>query len=126
MPRRLADLPRRRTWGRAVFVATTWRSRLLGLAGLRGLPAGTGLLLPRCRSVHTFGMRFALDLVWLDAAGAVVRVDRGVPPRRVCACRAGRSVIEMPAQGASALHLPALDEIGSVGPGTTRRERSPH
>src|SRR3954447_7362449 len=97
MPRRLSGLPRRSLHGRAVFVALTWRARLLGLAGLRSLPAEVGLLLPRCRSVHTFGMRFALDLVWVDAAGAVVRVDRAVPPRRLRGCRAARSVVELPA-----------------------------
>jgi len=35
------------------------------------------LLIPRCRSVHTFGMRFALDLFWLDEWGRVLRVDSG-------------------------------------------------
>src|SRR3954465_2772892 len=97
MPRRLAHLPRRPFWGCALYVASSWRARLLGLAGLCGLPPRTGLLLPRRRSVHTFGMRFALDLVWLDAAGTVVRVDRGVPPGRVRACRAARAVVELPA-----------------------------
>jgi uncharacterized membrane protein (UPF0127 family) len=42
-------------------------------------------------------MRFALDLVWLDGAGSIVRVDRGVPPRRVRACRAASAVLEAPA-----------------------------
>jgi uncharacterized protein len=42
-------------------------------------------------------MRFALDLHWLDAAGAVVRVDRAVRPGRVRACRRARAVIEVPA-----------------------------
>src|SRR3954468_22065030 len=63
--------------------------RLVGLALRRD--RGVALLLPRCRSVHTFGMRFALDLVWLDGAGEVVRVDRGVPPYRVRSCRGARS-----------------------------------
>src|SRR5215210_4887921 len=99
MPRRLASLPCRSMWGLAVYVAVSWRARLLGLAGLRALPPGGGLLVPRCRSVHTFGMRFALDLVWLDAGGRVVRVDRGVPPGRLRACRAARSVVELPAAG---------------------------
>jgi uncharacterized protein len=71
-------------------------ARLLGLAGLRALPPGTGLLLPRTRSVHTFGMRFALDLVWLDSAGQVVRVDRDVRPWRVHGCRAASQVVELP------------------------------
>jgi uncharacterized membrane protein (UPF0127 family) len=97
MPRRFLHLPRRRLWDRSVWVALTWRARLLGLTALRALPPGTGLLLPRCRSVHTFGMRFALDLVWLDASGTVVRIDRGVPPGRLRTCRAARSVVELPA-----------------------------
>ena len=58
------------------------------------MPAGVGLSLAPCRSIHTFGMRFALDLIWLDGAGRVVRVDEGVPPRRFRTCLAARSVIE--------------------------------
>jgi uncharacterized membrane protein (UPF0127 family) len=42
-------------------------------------------------------MRFPLDLYWLDARGDVVRVDRGVPPRRVVRCARARCVIEVPA-----------------------------
>lgn len=75
-------------------------ARLIGLAGLRSLPRDAGLLLPRTRSIHTFGMRFALDLVWLDRGGRVVQVDRHVPPRRLCACRTARAVIELPAGAA--------------------------
>jgi uncharacterized protein len=71
-------------------------ARLLGLAGLRTPPMGAALLLPRTRSVHTFGMRFALDLLWLDAARRLVRVDRAVPPGRLRACRMARSVVEVP------------------------------
>jgi len=78
-----------------VVVARGFLARLRGLAFRRGF-AGA-LLLPRCRSVHTFGMRFGLDLVWLDAAGEVVRVDRGVPPCRVRSCRGARAVLEVPA-----------------------------
>jgi uncharacterized membrane protein (UPF0127 family) len=78
-----------------VVIAASPLARLLGLAGLRALAPRVALLLPRCRSVHTFGMRFALDLVWLDATGRVVRVDRGVPPRRVRRCRRATSVVEL-------------------------------
>jgi uncharacterized protein len=77
-------------------VARGFRQRLVGLAWSRS-PRVVALLLPRCRSVHTFGMRFALDLYWLDAAGEIVRVDLGVPPRRVRRCRAARAVVEVPA-----------------------------
>ena len=77
-------------------VARTFRDRLVGLAWRREPPA-LGLLLPHTRSVHTFGMRFALDLHWLDAAGGVVRVDRAVPPRRLRTCLRARAVLELPA-----------------------------
>lgn len=71
--------------------------RLTGLIGRRDWPAGVALEIPRCRSVHTFGMRFALDLVFLDARGRVVGRARGVPPRRVVVCRGAAAVAELPA-----------------------------
>ncbi len=77
-------------------------ARTRGLAGLDALPAGHALHIPRCRSVHTFGMRFALDLIWLDARGAPVRVDRAVAPRRLRTCVKARSVIEVRAGAAGA------------------------
>jgi len=80
--------------GLRVREARTFAQRARGLARLAAMPATEALHLPRCRSVHTFGMRFALDLLWLDAHGAVVRVDRAVPPRRHRACRQARSVLE--------------------------------
>jgi uncharacterized membrane protein (UPF0127 family) len=99
MPRRLRRLPMVpvRVHGIEVRVAATLRARLLGLAWLRMSPP-CGLLLPRTRSVHTFGMRFALDLVWLDVRGRVVRIDVNVPPRRLRTCRSARAVVERPSK----------------------------
>lgn len=79
-----------------LLIAGDRRSRRRGLAHLdaEGLPAGCGLAFERCRSVHTIGMRFALDLVWVDADGTVVRLDRVVAPRRVRTCLAARGVVE--------------------------------
>jgi uncharacterized membrane protein (UPF0127 family) len=59
------------------------------------MPCDEALLIPRCRSVHTFTMRFPLDLIWLDGEGRVVRVDVGVPPRRVRTCLRARAVLEL-------------------------------
>jgi uncharacterized membrane protein (UPF0127 family) len=75
-------------------VVARWSRRFIGLAGRRSLPAGVALEIPRCRSVHTFGMRFAIDLCWLDGERRVVRVDRAVPPCRVRSCPQARSVLE--------------------------------
>lgn len=73
--------------GLEVREARGFGARLIGLAGLAAAPRGLGLLLPGTRSAHTFGMRFDLDVVWLDRSGGVVRVDHRVPPAWVRSCR---------------------------------------
>jgi uncharacterized membrane protein (UPF0127 family) len=69
---------------------------LRGLAFRDRDDAGPGLLIPRCASVHTFGMRFALDVYFLDRDGRVLSVCRRVPPRRVLRRRGARKVLEIP------------------------------
>jgi uncharacterized membrane protein (UPF0127 family) len=104
LPARLSRLPRRElAGGLVVLEAATALVRLRGLARLDALPPAAGLHFARCRSVHTFGMRFALDLVWLDGDGEVVRVDADVPRRRQrSAHRRARSVLEVGAGRAEA------------------------
>ena len=68
--------------GVRAVVADTFLSRLRGLMFRRDLPAGEGLLIKRCNAIHTFFMRFPIDAVFLDRAGAVVRVVRDIPPWR--------------------------------------------
>lgn len=94
-PRRLRGLPPRRVLGHRVPLAETLAARLLGLALLKRGRAGPGLLIPRCRSIHTVGMRFALDLVFLDRHGAVVEHRRDVPPFRLARCPGAASVLEL-------------------------------
>jgi uncharacterized membrane protein (UPF0127 family) len=80
--------------GLTLLVARTRRTRGRGLAGLDALPADHALLLEPCRSIHTIGMRFALDLLWLDSRGELVRLDAAVAPRRMRSCRRARAVVE--------------------------------
>jgi uncharacterized membrane protein (UPF0127 family) len=80
-----------------ILVARSRRLRLRGFALRRRPPDNRALLIPRCRSVHTFGMRFALDLVWLDRDGRVLGLDEGVPSWRVRSCRDAAAVLEVPA-----------------------------
>jgi uncharacterized membrane protein (UPF0127 family) len=82
--------------GSTVPVATNLRSRLLGLALLGRERAGAGLLIPGCRSVHTFGMRFSLDLLFLDGQGRVIELRREVPPGRLKRCPGATAVLELP------------------------------
>ena len=92
------DLP----GGLRVAEARSRAARMKGLARLDAMPERLALHIPRCRSVHTFTMRFPLDLIWLGKDGEVVRVDPAVPPRRMKFCSKARSVIEANAGTADA------------------------
>jgi uncharacterized membrane protein (UPF0127 family) len=96
--RRLRRLPRRSLWGVSYPVATTFGARLLGLALLDRRAAGPGLLLPACSSIHTFGMRFALDVTFLDRDGRVLLERMSVPPLRMLRHPGAAAVLERPAQ----------------------------
>lgn len=96
---RLVGLPRTVAAGHEVPVALSVRSRLLGLALLEQASAGPGLLLPRCRSIHTFGMRFYLKVAFLDARGRVIRREVGIGPGRILFSRRASAVLEIPIRG---------------------------
>jgi uncharacterized membrane protein (UPF0127 family) len=93
---RFEGLPHAAILGHQLPVASTRLSRLLGLALLDRAEAGEGLLIPRCRAVHTFGMRFPLDLIFLDGGGRVVELRRGVSPGRFARCAGAEMVVELP------------------------------
>ena len=82
--------------------AHTRAARMKGLAKLDAMPESTALHIPKCWSVHTFTMRFPLDLIWLGRDGRVVRIDEDVPPRRLRTCVRARSVVEANAGTAGA------------------------
>jgi uncharacterized membrane protein (UPF0127 family) len=86
-------------------VAESFGSRLRGLLGRRSLPAGEGMLIRRESSVHTFFMRFAIDVVFLDADERVLRIDANVAAWRLKACRGASSVIELAAGEARRLSV---------------------
>jgi len=104
---RLRRLPVATVLGREVRIATGARSRLLGLARLDRPQVGPGLLIPRCASVHTFGMRFALDLRFLDEEGRLLAVHRAVPARRVVSHRGACAILEIPAREGGEFSSPA-------------------
>jgi uncharacterized membrane protein (UPF0127 family) len=95
-PHRFRGLERMELLGLEVPVAATPFSRLLGLALLSRDRARTGLLIPRCRSVHTFGMRFPLDLLFIDGDQRVIELRRAVPPGRFIRCSGAMAVLELP------------------------------
>lgn len=126
LPGRLAALERRPLPGDLMLlVAGDRAARRRGLAHLDAvaLPNGHGLLFERCRSVHTLGMRFALDLVWLDGDGTVVRIDRAVGPRRLRTCLRARSVVEAAAgEGERLAAALPVDVRRAHGPTPAKRQ----
>jgi uncharacterized membrane protein (UPF0127 family) len=83
--------------GDAVTVADTSATRNAGLLHHKSLPPGEGLWIVPCLSVHTFFMKFAIDLVYLDKRLRVRKVRHAVPAWRVSACLRAHSVLELPA-----------------------------
>ncbi len=80
----------------AVSRAESWWARGWGVLGRPALNAGEGLWLPRVASVHTLGVRFALDLLFLDAEGRAVRLAPRVPPGRwLVRADGARHVVEL-------------------------------
>ena len=88
-----------------LHVARTSRERMRGLLGRDGLPEGEGMWFPACRLIHTFGMRFPIDLVYLNADLEVCKVVAGLGPARLSACLAAESVIELDSGEANRLGL---------------------
>ena len=81
---------------RCVVAASPFR-RLRGLLGRATLPAGEGILLKPARSVHTFFMRFPIDVVFVDRQLVVLRIAAALPPWRTVAERSASSVLELAA-----------------------------
>ena len=75
---------------------TTMLERMRGLLARPPLQAGEGLLIAPCPSVHTFGMRYALDLVFLDPAGQVLKLTRQLQPWRMSSCPRAHATLELP------------------------------
>jgi uncharacterized protein len=77
--------------------AVRWWDRLRGLLGRPALPPGRGLLIAPCRGIHTIGMRYSIDVAFLDGFGHVLALHRGLGRMRLAVCARSRAALEMPA-----------------------------
>jgi uncharacterized membrane protein (UPF0127 family) len=83
--------------GRDVELADTSAKRRTGLLQHERLEPGHGLWIVPCESVHTFFMKFAIDLIYVDRKNRVRKVRNAVPPWRLSACLTAHSILELPA-----------------------------
>ena len=118
-PFKIANMTRQTVLVDRLEVADRGAKRRKGLLGRNGLEAGEGLWIKPCEAVHTFGMRFAIDLVYLDRAYRVRKVRSGVRPWRMSACLSAHSVLELPAGTIEATHTQRGDRVEFLAESTT-------
>src|SRR3984893_15198315 len=81
--------------GTSVELADHGATRRKGLLGRSGLASGEGIWIVPCESVHTFWMKFPIDLVYLDRDKKVKKVRSDVAPWRISSCLSAHSVLEL-------------------------------
>jgi uncharacterized protein len=79
-----------------VILAGTSAARRQGLMGIEHLDQGTGLWIAPCEAIHTFGMKVAIDVVFLDRDLRVRKLVRNLKRRRIALCLKAYSVLELP------------------------------
>ncbi len=78
--------------------ANTLWSRMKGLLGREELGEGEGLVIDPCNAIHTFFMRFPIDVLFVDRGGRIVRTVERLRPFRVTGIVfAAQCVVELPA-----------------------------
>ena len=93
---RVVNRTRETVLGDKVRTASTLLSRFVGLLGTDAIADGEGLWIVPCRGVHTLGMRYPIDVAFLDARGVVVGILEGLPPNRIGRVfRGARGALEM-------------------------------
>jgi len=94
-----------------IGVADSSAARRTGLLKHRGLERGQGLWILPCQSIHTFFMKFAIDLVYLDRRKRVRKVRHAVPAWRISGCLTAHSVLELPVGTAIATRTEPGDQL---------------
>jgi uncharacterized protein len=92
-----------------VDVAATRATRRRGLLGRESLGATEGLLLSPCKAVHTVGMRFPIDVIFIDRDGRAVRIVPALAPWRIAMSARAKAVIELAAGQAAASDIQVGD-----------------
>lgn len=99
---------------RCVFAENVW-TRLKGLLGRSRFEAGEGLLLRPSSSIHTWFMRFPIDVVFVSRELVVLRVVAGLRPWRAAMRRKAHAVLELPAGTAAREGLAVGDRLVVTG-----------
>ncbi len=94
-----------------IEIADTSKKRRTGLLKYTGLTEGQGLWIVPCEAVHTFGMKFAIDVLFLNKKRKVLKVRKEMGRRRMALCLMAHSVLELPAGTIDATGTMAGDQL---------------
>ncbi len=111
MKLRIRNATRDTVLATAADVADTSRARRTGLLKHTSLPKGEGLLIRPCESVHTFWMKFPIDVLYLSRKKKVLKIRHAMAPWRVSMCLIAHSVLELPAGTAAETGTVKGDEL---------------
>jgi uncharacterized protein len=112
-------LPKLRVWNRSrdrllaerAILAGTSKERRTGLLGHDSLENGEGLWIAPCEGVHTIGMKFPIDVLFLDRKRKVLKIRKDMKQWRMAACFRAHSVLELPAGIAEATGTSVGDQL---------------
>src|SRR5215469_14401655 len=110
---RILNTTRGTTLGERIDVAESSLSRMVGLLGKSGLAPATGLLIMPSQAVHSIGMRFPIDVLFLDRNWRVIHAQPSMVPYRISGLHwRARSVLELPVGTIAQSRTTAGDELG--------------
>ena len=128
---RVVNESRQRVLGGSIRMADTLLARLRGFLFRRKPHHGEGLLLAPCKGVHMYGMRFPLDVLFIDDSGHVIAAHPELAPgQRTPMYATARYALELPTGSITSTHTsvgdrlswkPAGAEVTGNGNGTTHR-----
>jgi uncharacterized protein len=96
------------------------KSRTKGLLGRDSLDRQRGLVIAPTQGVHTFGMRFPIDIVAVNREGRVLKCRTHVPPRRIVLALRAFAIVELAAGAADRAGLREGDQL-AIAPAASRR-----
>ena len=121
----ILNLTRETMPARNAHPATGFWERLAGLIGKRFSSEFDGMVFDRCNAIHTFFMRYPIDVIFADSHYKVLKTSAAFPPWRPClACGGAYYVIELPAGTLAATGTEAGDQLdltGALSPETMKR-----
>jgi uncharacterized protein len=108
---RVRNQTRNTLLGDRIGMADTSAKRRTGLLKHTGLDPGEGLWIAPTEAVHTFGMKFPIDVLFLDKKRRVLKIRHEMPRSRMAFCLTAHSVLELPSGTAAAMQTVAGDQL---------------